>query len=73
MESKPIWQSKTMWGALLTLVPILLRVFGREPEAVIVEEQSGVISDSILLIVSGLGTLVVVFGTIFRKTTLTLK
>ena len=73
MESKPVWQSKTMWGAVLTLVPILLRAFGREPEAIIVEEQSGVITDNILLIVGSLGTLLVIIGTMFRKTTLTMK
>jgi hypothetical protein len=53
-NTKAFWKSKTLWGAVIVLVCLSLRMFGQEETAQAVEEQQ----ESILALVAEIGTLI---------------
>jgi len=62
MDTKPIWQSKTFWGAIITLASSAVLLFGVEVSA---EEQEA-IGNSVMQIVGGvvavIGTITAIYG-----------
>lgn len=66
---KQWWQSKTMWAGIVTLVIGVLGMTGLAD----LEGQQGVIVEKIMQIVTGLGSLVVLYGRATAKSVIAKK
>lgn len=72
METKKWYLSKAMWGSLLTLAVFVLRMVGKEDVAATVEAESAGIAEWLLQAMALVGGAMGFYGTITRKTKVTL-
>lgn len=63
MDSKPWWQSKTIWGGIVTAVAAVLGIWG---VAVSPEDQAQLV-DTITLVAAGIGGVVAIIGRLAAK------
>lgn len=57
METKPFWQSRTIWGGLIAFLVSLMTTFGFE-----LPFGAEAMTDAVMVIVGSLGALLVVIG-----------
>lgn len=57
MDSKPFWQSRTIWGGLIAFLVSLLTTFGFE-----LPFGAEQMTDAVMVIVGSVGALLVVIG-----------
>lgn len=57
MDSKPFWQSRTLWGAIITFLTAMLATFGFE-----IPGGAEQLTDAVLTIVGALGVILTAIG-----------
>jgi len=69
---KKWYLSKGVWGSIIVVAAIVLRLVGQETPAAVIEEESAAISDWILEAVGMVGALLAFVGRITAKDQVTL-
>jgi len=70
-DSKKWYASKTVIGAVVVIAVLVLRIFGYESQAEVIEEQSAGIGDWWLEAVGLIGALLTLYGRLTAKMELT--
>ena len=71
MDEKKWYMSKGVWGSALVVLITVLTLLGRKPEADIIKEQSGAISETIIQIVTIGAGLLALWGRLAAKSKVT--
>lgn len=70
-DSKKWYASKGVWGSIIVVAAIVLRLLSKESEAQVVEAESGAIAEWIVQIVAAIGAVVAFWGRLTAKKELT--
>lgn len=65
MDSKPFWQSRTIWGGLITFLVALAATFGIE-----LPFGAEALTEAVMTLVGAVGALLVVIGRAGAKTSI---
>lgn len=66
--TKPIWASKTFWGAMVTVVAAALLIFGVTIKAEEQETISGAAVQLAAAVLEGIGVITIIVGRVKAKT-----
>ncbi len=70
-ETKVWYASKGVWGSVIVIASIVLRLLSKESEAQVVEAESGAIAEWIVQVVAAVGAVIAFWGRVTAKKELT--
>lgn len=67
METKHWYMSKSIWGSVIVMMVMLLRLLSKTQEAEVIEAESGAITDWIIGVITMAGAALALFGRVTAK------